>query len=194
MNKRRTLILSFISLSTVILVLIFVFKNSIWNKNNNYTPINGEGQVLVEAKSVCEQKLQIQGLYPINNYEGAPALVNFSKFPKAKLYYTAITESASLGPNFAGHFTVITWGCGTDCFQYAVVDAITGEIIAYSSANNGYHLRRSHRLDNYYLILDPVYAGEERKYYGITEDKDNVSRLNLVCTEISEKDMYGPPE
>lgn len=149
---------------------------------------------LVKLESVCEKKLKIQGLYPINNYEGTPASVNFSKFPEAKLYYTVITKSASLGPNFAGHFTVITWGCGTDCFQYAVVDAITGQIIAYSSANSNYHLRTNHSLDNYYLILDPVYAGEERKYYGIAEDKDNVNRLELVCTEIAEKDMYGIPE
>lgn len=31
-------------------------------------------------------------------------------------------------PNFAGQYIVIQWGCGTECFQYAVVDAKTGQI------------------------------------------------------------------
>ncbi|MBI4479763.1 MAG: hypothetical protein HY651_07040 [Acidobacteria bacterium] len=32
------------------------------------------------------------------------------------------------GPNFAGHYFVITWGCGTGCLGIVVVDAITGRI------------------------------------------------------------------
>ncbi|MBI3935017.1 MAG: hypothetical protein HY316_10025 [Acidobacteria bacterium] len=32
------------------------------------------------------------------------------------------------GPNFAGHYFVVTWGCGTGCLRMAVVDAITGKI------------------------------------------------------------------
>jgi len=32
------------------------------------------------------------------------------------------------GPNFAGHYFVIRWGCGSDCLMMAVVDAKTGKI------------------------------------------------------------------
>ena len=32
------------------------------------------------------------------------------------------------GPNFAGHYFVIRWGCGSDCLMMAVVDAKTGEV------------------------------------------------------------------
>lgn len=32
------------------------------------------------------------------------------------------------GPNFAGQYIVVQWGCGTECFQYAVVSARTGRI------------------------------------------------------------------
>ncbi len=32
------------------------------------------------------------------------------------------------GPNFAGHFFVIRWGCGSDCLMMAIVDARTGEV------------------------------------------------------------------
>ena len=30
--------------------------------------------------------------------------------------------------NFAGHYTVQQWGCGTDCSQFAVVDSINGRV------------------------------------------------------------------
>jgi hypothetical protein len=32
------------------------------------------------------------------------------------------------GPNFAGHYFVIRWGCGSDCLMMAVVDAKTGKV------------------------------------------------------------------
>lgn len=32
------------------------------------------------------------------------------------------------GPNFAGHYIIILWGCGSPCIQMAVVDAETGMV------------------------------------------------------------------
>jgi hypothetical protein len=32
------------------------------------------------------------------------------------------------GPNFAGHYIVIRWGCGSDCLMMAIADAETGNI------------------------------------------------------------------
>jgi hypothetical protein len=32
------------------------------------------------------------------------------------------------GPNFAGHFFIITWGCGVPCLMAAIVDAKTGRV------------------------------------------------------------------
>jgi hypothetical protein len=32
------------------------------------------------------------------------------------------------GPNFAGHFFVIRWGCGSQCMMMATVDAETGKV------------------------------------------------------------------
>lgn len=32
------------------------------------------------------------------------------------------------GPNFAGHYIVITWGCGSGCLDMVIADAITGRI------------------------------------------------------------------
>src|SRR5664279_1289409 len=32
------------------------------------------------------------------------------------------------GPNFAGHYFVIRWGCGSNCLMMAIVDAKTGTV------------------------------------------------------------------
>jgi hypothetical protein len=50
------------------------------------------------------------------------------KTPAAKMYRTAITEGAKEGPNFAGHYTITTWGCGASCHAFAIVDANTGTV------------------------------------------------------------------
>jgi len=39
------------------------------------------------------------------------------------------------GPNFAGHYVVIRWGCGSNCLMMAVVDAVTG--VVYSPPLSG---------------------------------------------------------
>ena len=48
--------------------------------------------------------------------------------PQARMFRTRISEGAKTGPNFAGHFTVVRWGCGMDCVGLAVVDANSGKV------------------------------------------------------------------
>lgn len=65
-----------------------------------------------------------------------PAPVNFDTYPQARNFETAITEQAAKGPNFAGHYTIIEWGCGTNCQGHAIVDAETGEIALTGLVSN----------------------------------------------------------
>lgn len=44
------------------------------------------------------------------------------------MFRTKITEGAQEGPNFAGHYTITTWGCGTGCVQFAIINAKTGDV------------------------------------------------------------------
>ena len=32
------------------------------------------------------------------------------------------------GPDFAGHYKVVTWGCGAGCVQFAIVNVQTGDV------------------------------------------------------------------
>ena len=74
-------------------------------------------------------------------FTGAPALPNLIE-PWAKQYRTRIREGVSKdygafrgseyvnskGPNFAGHYFVVNWGCGSGCLMMVIVDAITGHV------------------------------------------------------------------
>jgi len=46
----------------------------------------------------------------------------------ARLYRTAIKAGAKVGVNFAGHYTIVGWGCGSSCLDWAVVDRRTGAV------------------------------------------------------------------
>jgi hypothetical protein len=44
------------------------------------------------------------------------------------MYQTRLREGAKKGPNFAGYFTLVSWGCGSSCQEWAVIDARTGRV------------------------------------------------------------------
>jgi len=60
-------------------------------------------------------------------YSGASSRPNLST-PQAREFRTRIIEASSGKVNFAGHYIVARWGCGTDCVAGAVIDALTGQV------------------------------------------------------------------
>ncbi len=60
-------------------------------------------------------------------FKGQPAPVRIDT-RRARMFRTRLREDAREGPNFAGHYTVVFWGCGTGCAQLAVVDARNGRV------------------------------------------------------------------
>jgi len=66
--------------------------------------------------------------YPVREvYKGriAPVILDTKR---ARMFRSRLREDSRRGPNFAGHYTVVFWGCGTGCAQVAVVDARTGKV------------------------------------------------------------------
>lgn len=45
---------------------------------------------------------------------------------EARRYRSLIGAQSSQGPNFAGDYTIVAWGCGASCTAFAIVDARTG--------------------------------------------------------------------
>jgi hypothetical protein len=81
-----------------------------------------------------------------------PAAPRLAGAPYGRMYRTMVRDGAARGPNFAGHFTIVVWGCGTGCGIVAVADARTGRLSRQTLLTaNGVHYRRDSRL----LLADP---------------------------------------
>jgi hypothetical protein len=70
---------------------------------------------------------------------GRPARVDLTSDSDAPRFRTRLTEGAAEGPNFAGHFTIITWGCGTQCVVDALVDARSGRVYSDTTLDFSCH-------------------------------------------------------
>lgn len=67
--------------------------------------------------------------YPVKRtFKGRLAKVNLTTARGAQFYRTRLREGAAQGPNFAGHYALITWGCGSPCITVALVDSKTGRV------------------------------------------------------------------
>src|SRR5215213_8612967 len=54
--------------------------------------------------------------------------VNLKSHKNANRFRTNLRNAAKGGVNFAGHYILTTWGCGTNCSQSAIIDARTGRV------------------------------------------------------------------
>jgi hypothetical protein len=73
---------------------------------------------------------------PLPRFADYPAGEKFTGKPvapvlasaEARRYRTMIRQDAAAGPNFAGHYTIAQWGCGSTCIGFAIVNAKTGAV------------------------------------------------------------------
>lgn len=67
--------------------------------------------------------------------------VNLKSHKSANMYRTNLRNAAKEGVNFAGHYVLTTWGCGTNCTESAIIDARTGRVFfpdQLAGAGNGF--------------------------------------------------------
>lgn len=67
--------------------------------------------------------------YPAKAEQIKKLKVNLKSHPDARTYRTVLRRGVAEGPNFAGHYSAVGWGCGTSCVQFAVVDVKSGKVI-----------------------------------------------------------------
>jgi hypothetical protein len=97
--------------------------------------------------------------------------------PIARQYRTVLREQITQGPNFAGHYRVAVWGCGSSCSMFAVVNLHTGRVITpegFSHTSGVYF-----GLDNQKLFPEA-----QRDYWLLGFTKD--SRLLVVLGDLDE--------
>jgi hypothetical protein len=65
--------------------------------------------------------------YPVTDvYRGKTAPVVLTR--DDRMFRTRLKRAAKEKPNFAGHYILTAWGCGTSCLAGAVIDAKTGKV------------------------------------------------------------------
>lgn len=95
--------------------------------------------------------------YPATIYEGKLEDPDFSTHPDAKRFITRIKNGCEEGINFAGYFTLITWGCGSPCQSGVVVNRKTGEIFGgYGTALGSEFRKNSNMLIRNVEAIDTV--------------------------------------
>lgn len=79
-------------------------------------------------------------------------VIDYSTYPEAKEYITEFSNTLLEGVNFAGLYTVVSWGCGSNCQLSAVVNRKTGTIINYGLLSEyGLAFEKDSRL----LVVNP---------------------------------------
>ncbi len=87
-------------------------------------PLNAHGQRVGRRQATRPQFSD----YAVREiFRGRPARVRLDS-RRARNFRTVLREGAQTGPNFAGHYTAVQWGCGTGCAQMGIVDAKTGRV------------------------------------------------------------------
>lgn len=67
--------------------------------------------------------------FPVKDvFKGKPAKVKIVS-PQDRKFSTRLHELNGKEPNFAGHYTLASWGCGSSCIQTVAIDAKTGNVV-----------------------------------------------------------------
>lgn len=116
-------------------------------------PLLASVGLATEPAQSIELPLQFDDFPVSEKYTGTPATVNLNTDANARRFHTVLRNGAKDGPNFAGHYTVVMWGCGTSCQGIAIVDAKTGAVymtglVAESGAK--------YRINSKLLVVNPA--------------------------------------
>lgn len=91
------------------------------------TAHGAENDCLLSPDKVSGQVPRFEGYRVGAQSQRAPATVAISS-AEARQFRTKLREGAAKGPNFAGHYTIVAWGCGSSCDDWAIVDAVSGRV------------------------------------------------------------------
>ena len=90
--------------------------------------------------------------YSVPIFAGKRTAPDVKSHPRSRLFRSKICEGAKSGPNFAGHYTIVGWGCGSSCGAYAIIDTETGRV---------FHPRSMEAIDNVNVDIAALEGSEE---------------------------------
>ena len=99
--------------------------------------------------------------FPVHHiYRGKPAPIDFNSNPQARTFRTRLKEAAAGGPDFAGHYRVAQWGCGSNCQDFTFIDSKTGAVLDGVDADRG----ADYELDSELFIENPANGPDALAY------------------------------
>lgn len=117
-------------------------------------------------------------------YYGKVETLDYSESPWAFDMSDNFEEAYTDGMNFAGHFIIIEWECGDDCYTVSVVNAKTGMVYDGITVKGRYDYYPDSRLlivnphDDYYIEDDApeleikMYVWEEAEFVELIEEDE----------------------
>lgn len=112
----------------------------------------GRNPELYQRYRITMEEYRNSGNYDVGNmYRGRLAPLDEKSHSDAGTYKAALREGLKQGVNFAGKYTVVTVGCGTNCQKHFVIDRETGKILDELQSSIGAKYSPDSRL----LIINP---------------------------------------
>jgi hypothetical protein len=84
---------------------------------------------MIKAPDLFDLQAPRFDAYPVIREKVANPRLDLTSNQVARKYRTVLRLGITEGPNFAGHYRLIHWGCGTSCAMFAVVNLKTGRVI-----------------------------------------------------------------
>ena len=102
--------------------------------------------------------------FPVTSiYNGTSTEVNISSNPNARQFRTALRWAVKGNPpNFAGHYIVAEWGCGSSCQSGMIIDTISGTV--YDMPDEATTRGIEYKLDSFLFITNPFYEDDPTRY------------------------------
>ena len=74
------------------------------------------------------QRLPKFSSYPAKVEKAQAKSIDFQRSPGAGTFRTRLKAALAEGTDFAGHYKIAGWGCGTGCISGAVIDVRNGRV------------------------------------------------------------------
>lgn len=146
------------------------------------------GLMLIPSLTIAASVPDFAGYKVDEILHAKPSPVNLASHPRAKKFQTMLKKGAEKGPNFSGHYTIVTWGCGVACQELAIVDARDGSVFFPPELKlNAYHMVTdgsgpfNFRIDSRLLIItgSPNDSDETGIFYYVWSQK-KLKRIHAI--------------
>lgn len=121
----------------------------------------------------------------------SPKKIQNLLLPLNKDIITTLQDQYNQGPNFAGHYTIVSLGCGDDCQALWIFNSKTGDLISHIMSHYGSQYSLSSKL----LVVN-VPSAEAKGYYNISRSSpywENLQTEYYVIEENRLRPIFKAP-